>query len=103
MHSVTSNAVARTIFPDYSVNLNTISSADPNGFTAPCDCYIVWGMVVDSSRHITINGNQVGWYDKNGDGVCGFSGFIKEGDVVKDAGASGYAIIKNFLKAYRIH
>lgn len=73
-----------TSFPDYAHPISI-----PNGatsWTATQDCYVDYtymGSVGNiQNARLTIDGNEVGVYDKNNEGVSTFSGFVKKGQIV---------------------
>lgn len=81
MHSVTSNAVYNSLFPDYA---NPITIGVGRSWTATEDCYIMWlYLSASSNKKLYINGNQVNNQDYTSSlYVSTFFGNIKKGDIL---------------------
>ena len=101
MNPVTSNAVVKKIFPDYASG-NLITSSITS-YTATEDCYISFLLIANSSgnRHLLINDVRVSSFDdSNGIYVYTYSGFIKEGDVLKRQ--DNLEVKPNQLRVYKL-
>ena len=89
MHSVSSNAVFNTVFPDYASGNQFTTSA--TSYTATEDCYCIYFVIAATSgnRHLLADGVQVSSYDgaTASSGIVyyvyNFSGYIKKGTVLR--------------------
>ena len=99
MHSVTSNAVAKSCprFPDYA--RGSIYTTATSQITAQEDGYISFMYVGSSSVGLMINNNLVSAIDVVGSNYyVTFSGYVKKGDVIKrsNGGNISTSILKMF-------